>query len=848
VLSLLGRVRRFYAKHGFYLMLRRAVQRAVRAGLDSHGARDEDSGFATAIVHSLDAVSASLGTVRVSPSCWISQSVSFPFEEISDVAIRLALDREFDQGVVILATSDGTELHHEAIEAGRVRDGVYRFGLSRAVRVAGDLRVIVGHRGHAGSLRLPLAGAVHAGLRALAVSGTGAVQAGVAADERTEGVLALRITGRGLPGNFDYWRGQRGAAPSSLAVIYVAGAPGIEGVEADAAALYALGSGGALALVLGSSIDIATARELVRAANLRFVPVLGLLDSPSARSLHSLPTAQLAHWSDLVLKERPADLRAAITAWLPEYRQKILPSMSLVIVLDEEKPPTATALESCVAQDYEGRTECVFVLRGQGQAAQTVATSLAARGARTDYRIVDCPCSTGDIEAAARGVAAASGRIVVFIDPTQIIGPSLLADHADAHSFGDCDAVIGTVRELSVRPAVALSALVAGAEGTLEHRLREAGCRVKVAAGTAATSAINRHGARPASTARRLRILTYRWHVAHQYELYKSGHDFTLLTDLPSAITQAWDFGQRPLPDNARTACWRDIREADYDLALLHFDENVLAPENTNGVLGSEWGGAFRWMMENLRLPKVAVCHGTPQFRGQYDPSYSGADLLRVIEDSRRAIVDYLGDTPVVCNSHQAWREWGFRNSRVIWHGFDPAEFPAARHERGILSPLGPGVMSRPHYRGYFLYREVFKDFPPEFAPESLFVPDPSPLYRGNQFAVWKYRNYVDQLRAYSVYFNPTQRSPMPRARAEPMMCGVVTVSANNHDVDMFIRNGLNGFYAESAEELREQLLFLMRNRQAAVKIGAEGRRTAADLFHIDRYLADWRTLLCDVA
>ena len=75
-------------------------------------------------------------------------------------------------------------------------------------------------------------------------------------------------------------------------------------------------------------------------------------------------------------------------------------------------------------------------------------------------------------------------------------------------------------------------------------------------------------------------------------------------------------------------------------------------------------------------------------------------------------------------------------------------------------------------------------------------------------------------------------------------MCGVVTVSATNHDVDMFIRNGVNGFHAQEAGELREQLLFLMRNRQAAAKIGAEGRRTASEVFHIDRYLADWRSLL----
>ncbi|WP_255210817.1 glycosyltransferase [Methylogaea oryzae] len=202
----------------------------------------------------------------------------------------------------------------------------------------------------------------------------------------------------------------------------------------------------------------------------------------------------------------------------------------------------------------------------------------------------------------------------------------------------------------------------------------------------------------------------------------------------------------------------------------------------------------------------------------------------------------------VVCNSHQAQKEWGFHRSRVIWHGFDPAEFPPSTYERGILSPLGPLVTSRPHYRGYYLYQQVFnQDFPEQFSPSKLAVPEPDVDYSGNVYAFAKYKNYVDQLRKYSVYFNPTLRSPMPRARAEPMMCGVVTVNANNHDVDLFIKNGVNGFYSSDADELREHLLYLMRNPEAVKKMGAESRRTAMDVFNHDRYLAEWTELLNSV-
>lgn len=341
----------------------------------------------------------------------------------------------------------------------------------------------------------------------------------------------------------------------------------------------------------------------------------------------------------------------------------------------------------------------------------------------------------------------------------------------------------------------------------------------------------------------RLRVLTYRWHVPHQYELWKLPIEVTMVTGTGSIISEQWDYGQRPLPSNARFRALDDINPRDYDLAILHFDENVLAPENTNGTIGAEWGAAFKLFCEQIHLPKVAICHGTPQFRGQYNIDYTGTDLMQPIEAERQRLVDYLGDIHVVCNSYQAQAEWQFRRSSVIWHGFDPAEFPPATYERGILAPLGPLVLSRPHYRGYFLYRQVF-DGHDDLRPETLQVPEPQPRGVGNAYALAKFRCYVNELRRYSVYFNPTLRSPMPRARGEPMMCGAVTVSARNHDVDRFIENGVNGFYADEAGELRSQLYFLMRNPDATRRIGAASRAKALEVFHIDRYLSDWSRLL----
>ena len=202
---------------------------------------------------------------------------------------------------------------------------------------------------------------------------------------------------------------------------------------------------------------------------------------------------------------------------------------------------------------------------------------------------------------------------------------------------------------------------------------------------------------------RPLRILTYRWHCPHQYELYRLGHDVTLVRGLGNPYCDSWGWDKRPLPTNARFRAASEINPRDFDVAILHFDENVLRPD-LGQVLGSEWGASFQRGLAEWDIPKVAVCHGTPQFHGQYDASYNKPDLGQVIEESRQELVDAVSDVTVVCNSMQAEREWQFRNSMTIWHGFSPYEYPMGRHDRGILSMPRSAMVGRPHYNGLFVH------------------------------------------------------------------------------------------------------------------------------------------------
>ena len=340
---------------------------------------------------------------------------------------------------------------------------------------------------------------------------------------------------------------------------------------------------------------------------------------------------------------------------------------------------------------------------------------------------------------------------------------------------------------------------------------------------------------------KRLKILTYRWHPSHQYELHKLPYDFTLALNTGSHITGSWPYETRPFPKNDKMVPIHKVNPKDFDLAIFHFDENVLHPENTNGIIDYNWGKSFRFFVEHIHLPKIGICHGTPQFRGAYNYIYTDEDLMQVIEESRNNMINFVGDSLIICNSQQALNEWKFQNSKCIWHGLDPTEFCETSRKRKVLALTN--MINRPHYRGYDVLHKVSAKLPKALKPSNLNVKE-TRMYcntRNNEYAYAKFNNYIKTVGEFSIYFNPTIRSPMPRSRTEAMMCGLATISYETHDVNLFIKNGVNGFYSKDIDELAEYIIFLGNNPDACTRIGKEGRKTACDIFNHDRYLYEWQ-------
>jgi glycosyltransferase involved in cell wall biosynthesis len=353
---------------------------------------------------------------------------------------------------------------------------------------------------------------------------------------------------------------------------------------------------------------------------------------------------------------------------------------------------------------------------------------------------------------------------------------------------------------------------------------------------------------------RRMKILTHRWHCAHQYELFKLGCQFDLIQNFGGDFFSSWEFRKRPFPANARFIDSHALRASKYDLAIIHFDENVLRPDLCNGRVPLDWGAAFEYLGRHS-IRKIFVCHGTPQFYGQYGTSCEPKKFGHIIEENRVQLVDFVGRALVVCNSRQAAAEWGFKNSVTIHHGFVGSEFSyrsrGDRATRGstlkVLGPPAGALLSRPIYNGRDLFsatQDLLSGLDIEFV--NLHPADPPVVWRPqrNLWAQYKYANYKDNLSRFDVYFNTTGRSPMPRTRTEAMFSGLVPVTTSNHDAASFIQNGVNGFLCDDPATASEAIKLLASDREVLAKMSANAYATARAYFSQERYLSQWAELI----
>jgi glycosyltransferase involved in cell wall biosynthesis len=298
----------------------------------------------------------------------------------------------------------------------------------------------------------------------------------------------------------------------------------------------------------------------------------------------------------------------------------------------------------------------------------------------------------------------------------------------------------------------------------------------------------------------KLKIMDWLVHGGHQYEFFKTGHDF-FCTHVSGARPYPKELNR---PDNKNVTYLEEVvaRKKVFDIIMIRAGVNPKRYE------------AFRQRSPG-DLPGIAVIQTHTPFKV---PEWARCCVwnAKVSMDRYR---------------HMFPKQKHF----YIPHGFDPNEFNFLDLERNNRVLSGVNVFEeRAHLLGYNEWRWVANNFKRcdlighgnDKISESI----------GNH----DLKGLVENYNKYSVFLNTTTKSAMPRTRAEALMCGTPLITTKNFGIENYLTHGKNCLYADTKEDMLRQIKRLMASEDMQGNIGLAGREAAIKFFNIKEYKARW--------
>lgn len=312
-----------------------------------------------------------------------------------------------------------------------------------------------------------------------------------------------------------------------------------------------------------------------------------------------------------------------------------------------------------------------------------------------------------------------------------------------------------------------------------------------------------------------MKILTFNSHQVYVYLLTKAVGPLDIVEPIAQKGRRLrWLKRIRPLPEGCRLLTVEEakdnLRLGLYDLAICHNNQDLLDIKDSS-------------------LPKIFIFHST--LSGRILEEGSEADL-----DSFRRMVakllTYWGVKPIFVSSLKR-RDWGIKGEVIRlpaltdecfgYCGEIPRVLRVANHLKGRDSLLG-----------YSIQEEILKGLSSDIVGlnPSLRSVGPAPS--------WK-----DLKRMYCSYrlFLVTNREGLEDgynlAALEAMATGMPIISTK-HSTSPVV-DGYNGFISNNLSYLRERIKFLLINRQEAIRLGRNARRTIIKEFSLRTFKKSWQ-------
>jgi hypothetical protein len=318
------------------------------------------------------------------------------------------------------------------------------------------------------------------------------------------------------------------------------------------------------------------------------------------------------------------------------------------------------------------------------------------------------------------------------------------------------------------------------------------------------------------TSGRRLRILTWHVHGNYLYYLSQVPQDFYLMTDAARSAGHSGRSGTLPWGDNVHEAPIEAIAAMQFDLVL--FQSRTAWDEEQH-----------QWLSPaQRRLPRIYLEHDPPQQHPtetrHWVADANDPNVLLVHVTAFNALMWNNGEAPV----------------RVIEHGVKPLAEVRYSGERASGLVVVNNLARRGRRLGLDVYRQVAQQIP-------LSLVGMASEQCGGEGEVGN-NELPARMAQHRFFFNPIRYTSLGLAVIEAMMVGTPVVALATTELVSVIRDGENGLIDTRVERLIDGMQALLADPAEAQRLGAAGRRSARERFHIERFVADWQAAFRTVA
>ena len=315
-----------------------------------------------------------------------------------------------------------------------------------------------------------------------------------------------------------------------------------------------------------------------------------------------------------------------------------------------------------------------------------------------------------------------------------------------------------------------------------------------------------------------LNILTFNSHQAYCYGFSSIGARIFVVHEIPGKDIRKWDVNIRPCPDNITLISMpRAVKM--YEKGLI----DLVVCHNISDLMEvSEW-----------QIKKMLCVHETVRGRIVTERSRIGRrDWSMMV----KAYLNRIKDVHTVFVSKKKARDWGLDGS-IIELGVDPHDYCGYSGAIPSALTVSNGLKMRGRILGYDIHQGILDGRPCEIVGHDPGLPG------SKRAANWvelkeKYR----QNRVYLFTALEEYEDGYNTAMLEAMATGMPVISYTN-DTSPVI-DGVNGYISNDVGYLMGRLDRLLKDRDEAVRLGREARRTAVERFGIDRHVRKWRRLI----